>query len=109
MFTDLCIADYMVSKKFCKSIRFYVKTIPWFISDVNEHDFNWMLNQLEESKNQDLNSLSQRWKGYVENGIWKIVKSDFWTLPFDFSYMAKVDPELYKKLAEAKAIFFKGK
>lgn len=98
----------MLSKNFCKSSRLYVKTIPWFISDVMLHDFEWMLNEMEKISNEDLNKLSQRWKGYIEQGSWQIVESDFWTLPFDYSYMAKINPEFYRKLAEAKAVFFKG-
>lgn len=99
----------MISKNFCKSIRLYVKTIPWFLSDVMTDDLNWLLNELEVIRDEHLNTLSQRWKGYFQNGTWIIVESKFWTLPFDYSFMPKVDPNLYKQLAEAKAIFFKGK
>lgn len=71
-------------------------------------DFHWMLDQLAKNNDGDLKKLSSRWKSFVKQGVWKIVESDFWTLPFDFTYMAKVDPDLYKQLAEAKAVFFKG-
>lgn len=109
LFTDLCLADYMLSKHFCKFNRIYVKTIPWFISDVMTHDFHWLLDQLEQIEDEYLNILSRRWKAYVQEGKWTIVESDFWTLPFDFTYMANVDPNLYKQLAETKVVFFKGK
>ncbi|KAJ8929613.1 hypothetical protein NQ314_017683 [Rhamnusium bicolor] len=108
LFADLCLADYIISKNLAQSIRFYVKTIPWFISDVMTHDFNWTLEQLKESENQTLQELSERWTQYLQNGTWSIVESDFWTLPFDYTDMAKVDPKLYKQLAGAKAVFFKG-
>lgn len=108
LFTDLCVADYMISKKLCQSHRFYVKVMPWFISDVMTTDFNWLLNKLEELDDTNLNTLAQRWKAYVQEDIWKIVESDFWTLPLDFTYMSKVDPNLYKQLSEARAVFFKG-
>lgn len=109
LFTDLCLADYMISKNLCKIIRIYVKTIPWFISDVMTHDFHWLLDKLAQTKDGNLKNLSLRWKKYVQEGIWNIVESPFWTLPFEYTYMSKVDPNLYKQLAEAKAIFFKGK
>lgn len=99
----------MISKKFCDIIRIYVKNIPWFISDVMAKDLHWSLDQLENIGDGNLTTLSRRWKAYIQRGAWKIVESDFWTLPFDFTYMAKVDRHLYNQLAEAKCIFFKGK
>ncbi|XP_072397023.1 damage-control phosphatase ARMT1-like [Diabrotica undecimpunctata] len=108
VFTDLCVADYIITKGLAKSMRLYVKTIPWFISDVMVHDFHWTINQLKASENDNLQVLGQRWSKYIEDGIWTIVASNFWTLPYDFTYMADIDPQLYKKLGEAKAVFFKG-
>lgn len=109
LFTDLCLADYMISKKLCKSNRIYVKNMPWFISDVMTKDFYWLLDKLADVEDENLRVISVRWKKYLRDGIWKTVESDFWTLPLDFTYMAKVDPNLYKQLSEAKAIFFKSK
>lgn len=109
VFTDLCLADFIISKNFATSIRIYVKTIPWFISDVMKHDFDWMLHKMETSNNENLKTLATRWKSYLANDIWTIVESHYWTLPYDFPSMKKVDPALYAKLSEAKAIFFKGK
>lgn len=108
VFTDLCLADYFVTKGLAKSMRLYVKTVPWFISDVMQEDFFWMLDQLKSSNNENLKLLGERWLGYIENGTWTLVMSDFWTLPFDFNHMPTVDPHLYKQLAQAKAAFFKG-
>lgn len=108
VFTDLCLADYLISKNLCKINRFYVKNIPWFISDVMTHDFHWLLHQLAINEDENLNKLAQRWKNYLQEGIWKIEESDFWTLPFDFTYMANVDPRLYKQLSETKIVIFKG-
>lgn len=44
----------------------------------------------------------------MTNNKWEIVQSSFWTLPFEFTYMPKVDSSLYRQLAEAKAAIFKG-
>ncbi|XP_057672468.1 damage-control phosphatase ARMT1-like [Diorhabda carinulata] len=108
VFTDLCVADYLITKDLAKSMRLYVKTIQWFISDVMQQDFFWILDQLKSSNNEYLRLLGGRWSGYIENGTWTLVISDFWTLPFDFTHMSTVEPELYKQLAQAKAVFFKG-
>lgn len=107
-FTDLCLADYIITKKLASKVRLYVKTIPWFISDVMTTDFWWAINQLRMSSDQYLKTLGEKWKNYVNNGLWVVVEDDFWTLPVDFSYMRDVKPELYKKLAQAKLAIFKG-
>lgn len=108
VFTDLCLADYIISKNLASTIRIYVKTIPWFISDVTAHDFNWILKQLKDNENPTLETLGERWARYIKTGTWQIVENSFWTLPFEFIYMPKVEPDLYRKLSEAKVAFFKG-
>ncbi|CAG9855611.1 unnamed protein product [Phyllotreta striolata] len=108
VFTDLCLADYMLTHKMARTIRFYVKAMPWFISDVMKHDVFWMLDQMKLNPKESMRKLGHRWTDYIDKKKWVIYVYDFWTLPFDFSYMAKVDPDLYRKLAQAKAVFFKG-
>ncbi|KAJ8919820.1 hypothetical protein NQ315_006349 [Exocentrus adspersus] len=108
VFTDLCLADYLVTKKLASSVRLYVKTIPWFISDVMTHDLRWTLEELKSSGNAALQALGERWSNYLTEGVWDVVESDFWTLPFDYTSMKQVEPTLYMKLGEAKAAIFKG-
>lgn len=98
----------MVAKGLAQKVRFYVKSIPWFISDVTKPDFDRFLHRFKSSDDEILNQLGKRWSDYVDDGIWSIEEHDFWTLPVDFSRMYEVDPELYKKLAKAKLLVFKG-
>lgn len=109
LFTDLCLADFIVSMGFAKSIRFYVKMIPWFLSDVMSKDFNWTLQQMLTSTDESLRQLGGRWNNYVNEKTWTIIEDEFWTYPVPFSSMASVKPDLYAKLGEAKLIIFKGK
>lgn len=105
----MCIADFLITNKYAKKIRFYVKTIPWFISDVMIKDFKWTLNQLSNhSDNPILKKLGDRWQNYIQTKIWTIEEHDFWTLPVTFPEMTTYDVSLYKKLSEAKLIIFKG-
>nr|CAI5855184.1 unnamed protein product [Callosobruchus analis] len=57
VFTDLCIADYIITTKLADNIMLYVKTIPWFISDVMTHDLYWMLDQMKKSDDKYLKPL----------------------------------------------------
>nr|XP_015833761.1 PREDICTED: LOW QUALITY PROTEIN: protein-glutamate O-methyltransferase [Tribolium castaneum] len=108
LFTDLCIADYLTTKKLASKIRFYVKTIPWFISDVMATDFRWTIDHLRMNVDEYLRQVGIKWFNYVANGTWVVIEDNFWTLPVDFSYMRDVKPELYKELAKATLVIFKG-
>ncbi|KAI4472124.1 hypothetical protein MML48_1g01843 [Holotrichia oblita] len=108
LYTDLCLADFVITNKYATKIRFYVKTIPWFISDVLTKDINWTLTQLNASDNPTLRKLSQRWSNYLDSKIWTVEEHDFWTLPVSYTEMISYDVELYRKLSEAKLVVFKG-
>lgn len=82
--------------------------MPWFISDTMKPDLIWFLEQLNNNENSVLKKLGQRWTNNFSKKIWTVEVHDFWTLPIDFSSMAKHDRKLYKKLSEAKLVIFKG-
>ncbi|KAF5277000.1 hypothetical protein FQR65_LT16079 [Abscondita terminalis] len=108
LFTDLCLADFLITNKLAQQIRIYVKSIPWFLSDVTTSDFDWTLRELTKSDVCELNTLGKRWSKYVQEQTWVIVENNFFTLPIDYSYLAKDCVDLYKQFAEAKLVIFKG-
>lgn len=108
VFSDLCVADFLIRTKLASKIRFYVKSIPWFISDVMTTDLKWTIEQLKQHNNNTLESLGQRWSDYLSKGVWSVEEHNFWTLPVTFKTMDSVDVALYKKLAQAKLAIFKG-
>lgn len=108
LFTDMCIADYIIKNKYAERVRFYVKTLPWFVSDVTAKDFTWTLHQLKVGKNSTLKKIADRWNNYMRIKAWTVEEHSFWTLPFTYNEMAKWDLNLYRKLSEAKLIIFKG-
>jgi len=110
LFTDLCLADFLVSSGAADKVRMRVKDQPWFVSDTTPCDFTWTLNQLANGvDNKDpLLELSVRWKEYINTGIWTVQADSFWTLPHPFYLMNEVDPKLYLELGDADLIIFKG-
>jgi hypothetical protein len=89
LFSDLCLADIIVTHGIAASVEFHLKCIPWFVSDVNAPDLEWTMEQLKSC----MPELSTRWQGFFDNGTWKIhpvEKSHFWTLPFDYNSMQTV-------------------
>ena len=78
LFTDLCLADFIVSAKKAKKVfeknkklakqlflkcvqfqvRFRLKNQPWFVSDTTRSDFEWTVNNLcGENENTALSKL----------------------------------------------------
>ncbi|OWR40935.1 hypothetical protein KGM_205137 [Danaus plexippus plexippus] len=116
-------------------VRFHVKKIPWFVSDVTPKDFNFVINQCcaatfnkvvklpaegdraeGESEapptrtvaDEALKTLGSRWAKYVDSGAFVVMCDDFWTSPHVYKDMKKYEPNLYRKLQFAAAILFKG-
>lgn len=113
LFTDLCLVEFLHSSGLLPadkcSVRWYVKTIPWFVSDALKYDFEWTIDYLIQcSQSPSLQSLGKKWKDYLSSGTWSIVEDSFWTLPYDFSSMSNVSPKLYSQLSQADLLIFKG-
>ena len=105
---DLCLADFLIHNGFFHRIRFHIKRMPWFVSDVTERDFHWTLEQLKSDQDPILNQLAERWSKYLEDGQWTIIADGFWTLPLPYHAMKSKDPELYGRLSSANLLIFKG-
>lgn len=82
LFVDLCFADFLITKKIASKIRFRVKAIPWFVSDVLVRDFTWTIDKICSTHfkreitsdftldSSNLNVIGVKWKRYVDEGIW---------------------------------------
>uniref|UniRef100_T1JPB2 Sugar phosphate phosphatase n=1 Tax=Strigamia maritima TaxID=126957 RepID=T1JPB2_STRMM len=108
LFCDFCLAHFLCAAKLVNRVHFYVKCMPWFVSDTTAADFEWLLNTLDGMNDPVLNDLGGTWKKYVNDGIWSVQKDLFWTLPYDYSEMKKYDSNLYERLSHADLLIFKG-
>jgi len=108
LFTDLCLAEFLISSGTASRVRFYGKKIPWFVSDVTASDWLWSLEQLAKSSSVALCQLGQRWLQYLSDGVWQFSTHPFWTLPHDFTSMKSAARDLYDDLSTADLVIFKG-
>lgn len=108
VFTDLCLAEFLLSLNLAKTVHFHVKSIPWFVSDASEKDIEWQINQMQESNNNYVSKLGTKWQSRFKNGSFMFKKHKYWTLAQDYSEMKTTSPDLYAALGTAKLIFFKG-
>ena len=72
LIADLCLASFLVAHGLAQRIRFYVKKIPWFISDVNLHDFHWTVHQLRNAFDPSLKTLGDICAEHLKNNVWTI-------------------------------------
>lgn len=136
LFADLCLAHFLISQKIVQKVRFHVKNMPWFVSDVTPRDFKFVIDSCakanynreipQEQKavpvegeepeappprviNSDaLRQVADQWSKYVEDGTFLVMCDDYWTYPHVYRDMKKYDPNMYRKLQFAVAILFKG-
>jgi len=100
LFTDLCLAEFLVTSGIAAKVRMRVKDQPWFVSDTTPQDITWTLNQLArgEDNTDPLVVLADRWSSYIQSGVWTVQADSFWTYPHCFDMMATTDPALYSEL-----------
>lgn len=108
LFSDLCLAEYILSDGRADKVTLYCKNIPWFVSDVTKRDFNWTITQLQGSTNQALQHLGKIWSERLSNGSLVLAEHPFWTTSFEYAAMKEVAPDLYTSLSNAILVVFKG-
>ncbi|XP_015908095.2 damage-control phosphatase ARMT1 isoform X1 [Parasteatoda tepidariorum] len=108
LFGDLCFIHFLLDSGLVDQINVYPKTIPWFVSDTLVKDIHWLLEYLSQSHNENLVRFSQETSSRTKSGVINIIEHKFWTLPYDYSEMESVDPQLYQKLSESDLVIFKG-
>ncbi|XP_031832273.1 damage-control phosphatase ARMT1 isoform X2 [Nomia melanderi] len=108
LFTDLCLAVFLIASELASKIRFYVKKYPWYVSDTMKKDFYWTVDYMKNSSNKDLKEVAELINNYLKSNTWTVEEESYWTGPYDFSEMKEHDEALYAKLSEAKLIIFKG-
>ena len=106
---DLCLADYLTRHGLARSIRFHVKRMPWFVSDVTRADVTLMLQWMaaDAEASSPLKTLAERWTKYFETQQWTVVADPFWTLPSPYCHMKASDSQLYGQLSSSSLIVFK--
>lgn len=108
IFTDICLAEWLLSAGLADVIYFHCKQLPWFVSDALIKDFQYTLNILATSTNEACSSLGKKWKQRMEDGSFVAVDHSFWTTSYEYAAMATVASDLYQELAKSYLVFFKG-
>ncbi|RNA39509.1 hypothetical protein BpHYR1_050362 [Brachionus plicatilis] len=108
---DLILCDFLLRNEFVHKIRLHGKAFSWFISDVTRSDFNFLIQQLQSSNSLIINNFLRRLNKYMQedNRLEINCENSFWTLPYSFDQMERIDPDLYSYFKSTSSlIFFKG-
>ncbi|VDN53914.1 unnamed protein product [Dracunculus medinensis] len=108
LFGDLVLADFLINVVKVGKVIFRGKAMPWFVSDVTNGDFHWLLEILSGSNHNSFNKAGQRWQQMLAKDKFEFQAHRFWTLPFPYCEMQDQAPDLYDDLAESAMIIFKG-
>jgi hypothetical protein len=110
LLSDFILCDFIIHHKLAEKVRFRVKAIPWFISDVIPKDFYYTLDELAASDDTVLKDAGIKWKEYLKSGKFELIEPahHFFTSPYEFYKMEKIAPELYSSIGEAHLAIFKG-
>lgn len=105
---DLVLADFLVTKCNVNKIRFRVKPMPWYVSDVTIPDFYKTVDLMAENPLEHCKNFGERWKRLLNSGKWEVTAESFWCLGLSYSDMPSIDPELFAKLKTSSLVIFKG-
>lgn len=109
LFTDLVLTSFILDNQLASKIRFHIKAIPWFISDVNAFDFDWTIKTMAEQENVNLSNFGKKLEEFKNSGKIELVKNEyFWTGPHEFYRMKEIDGSLYDNLSQSDLLIFKG-
>jgi hypothetical protein len=108
LFADLCLADWLLTSGTVQTVVIHAKPIPWFVSDVTLHDFEWLLQTMEVDADGRLVTLATRWRKHLVGKRWVVKADRFWCSPCPFWHMPTVAPELYAELTTSNLVVFKG-
>eukprot|EP01135_Chromosphaera_perkinsii_P007747 Nk52_evm36s967 gene=Nk52_evmTU36s967 len=105
---DLCLAVFLIENKFCHFVRLRCKYQYWFVSDVTEKDFSWLIEQLVNGTTVEMREFGSHIHTLLGTGKLALVTDYFWTYPNSYEEMSTKDPALYKELSDSSLLIFKG-
>ncbi|XP_075987701.1 damage-control phosphatase ARMT1-like isoform X2 [Anticarsia gemmatalis] len=131
LFADLCFGAFLIEQQIVQKVRFHVKKMPWFVSDVTPRDFKFVINacmnanyskdfpqepkegdegppEVKTITSENLRQLGNKFNTMYENDQFIVLAEDFWTYPHVYRDMKKYDYNMYRTLQYAVAIMFKG-
>ncbi|KAK5999679.1 hypothetical protein QM012_005085 [Aureobasidium pullulans] len=111
-YTDVVYAAYLLRSGIAQCIKFHVKDMPWFVSDVTLDDVDSLFQHLENHEifpdRRYLDPLLRQLHEYFETGKMSIRQHPFWTTAYSFHAMEDEGAGIFKSLSCSSLVIFKG-
>ncbi|KAJ2341026.1 Hairy/enhancer-of-split with YRPW motif protein 2, partial [Coemansia erecta] len=116
---DVLLAHWLVAAGIAAKIVFHPKRIPWYVSDVTNADFHWLVDAIKNPASVGatnlstadaavLQSLGAQWSDMLAAGVWELQDELFWTGPYGFRYLPTKASDVWIGLTSADLVIFKG-
>ncbi|KAJ1892807.1 Hairy/enhancer-of-split with YRPW motif protein 2, partial [Kickxella alabastrina] len=117
---DVLLAHWLVSVGYASKVVFHAKRIPWYVSDVTNADFHWLVKVAENPEligdkgmsaadENALKGLGKIWAGFLAAGIWELKDELFWTGPYGYHYLPTKGSDVWEgELIKSDVVIFKG-
>lgn len=78
LFTDLCLAAFLVTIVPTTKITFHVKLYPWYLSDTTIRDFFWTLNYMSNLDHYpNIKLLGKMFENLINRKVWSVKVFNF--------------------------------
>ena len=117
LLTDLVFAGYLISSGYAMKVVLHGKRMPWFVSDVNPEDLNYLIegfangtiyDDIDSADKDELREAGKYWKGLIQSDMLEFRAELFWTTQHPFGRLPIVEPGLFEDLADAELVVYKG-
>jgi uncharacterized protein with ATP-grasp and redox domains len=105
LFTDLLLAEWLISQNLVDQVILHVKAYPTFVSDATTEDVNILIKLLEKNSSLSTKAFAGAFKHYCEEDRIMISTHEFWNAPLNFFEMPE---QIHADLAKSDLIIFKG-
>ncbi|KAJ1857438.1 Hairy/enhancer-of-split with YRPW motif protein 2 [Coemansia sp. RSA 2703] len=117
---DVLLAHWLVALGYASKVVFHPKRVPWYVSDVTNADFHWLVDSAESPEligdkgmsaddEAALKSLGRTWKALLASGVWELKDELFWTGPYGYRFLPTEGKDVWEnELIKSDLVIFKG-
>lgn len=105
LFTDLLLADWLISQNIADHVVLHAKSYPTFVSDATVEDVDILINLLGKDELFSMKAFVSDFKNLCERGRITLSNHEFWNTPLHFYEMPD---SIEEELSKSDLIIFKG-
>ena len=105
---DLILSDFLLRNNLFDQVNLHAKSYSWFVSDVTPDDFDFVIERLQRVNSLFVNQFLIRLKTYQREKRLNFTTNSFWTSPYSFAEMRRIDESLYEELSKSDLLLMKG-